>query len=245
MRDSMALSFATATVKPKGSKLACDTQLAIMAERAPSCAAVTTYRPLLMRARALATSADMACFLRAITSLAVRAWARSVPASSNCWYSCSSGVCFTRRGLSSMTASVDTRDCSNTSTGSSTPPKLSAIRTLVPFFTALVIAAKTLVACASPEGGHMSTRPLERPTVAMTSCGSALSKSIISVCTPALVMPLARVWLRRSLNPYSAAYSTATLVPALDMAALQLPYWPTSSSTLYLRMGPWPLAMVV
>jgi len=31
----------------------CDTQLAIMADRAPSCVAVMTYRPLLMQARAI------------------------------------------------------------------------------------------------------------------------------------------------------------------------------------------------
>ena len=57
----------------------CDTHEATMALRALLCAAVTTYSPLDSRAMALAISAGIAAFFAAIASLAVRAWAKSVP----------------------------------------------------------------------------------------------------------------------------------------------------------------------
>ena len=87
--DSMARSLATAMVMPSGSNDAWLTQDATMAPLAPPCAsawpAVTIYRPPDTRARALATSDDIALFFLAITSFCVSACARSVPASSNCW----------------------------------------------------------------------------------------------------------------------------------------------------------------
>ena len=79
MNDSMARSFATATVSPRGSKLAWATHEAIMADLASPWAAVTTYRPPDTRASALATSGGMAALSLAMVSFWVRAWARSVP----------------------------------------------------------------------------------------------------------------------------------------------------------------------
>lgn len=78
----MARSLATATVRPRGSKLAWATQLASMAPLALLLAAVMTYRPPATRARDLATSAGMDAFILAMDSFFVRLCARRVPASS-------------------------------------------------------------------------------------------------------------------------------------------------------------------
>ena len=72
MRDSMARSLATATVKPRGSKLACATQLASIAPLAVLLAAVMTYKPQATRAKDLATSAGMDAFILAMDSFFVR-----------------------------------------------------------------------------------------------------------------------------------------------------------------------------
>ena len=66
----MARSLATAIVRPSGSKDACATQDAIMAPLAPPRSAVTTYRPPLTRASALAMSPLMDSFDLAILSCA-------------------------------------------------------------------------------------------------------------------------------------------------------------------------------
>ena len=78
----MARSLATATVRPRGSKLAWATQLASMAPLALLLAAVMTYSPPDTRARDLATSGAMLAFIFAMDSFLVRTCARRVPASS-------------------------------------------------------------------------------------------------------------------------------------------------------------------
>ena len=52
MKASMARSLATATVKPRGSKDACDTHDAIIADFAVPRAALTTYKPPLCKVAA-------------------------------------------------------------------------------------------------------------------------------------------------------------------------------------------------
>ena len=80
--DSIARSLATATVSPRGSKLAWATQLASIAPLALLLAAVMTYNPPETRAKDLATSGAMEAFILAIDSFLVRTCASLVPASS-------------------------------------------------------------------------------------------------------------------------------------------------------------------
>ncbi len=82
MSDSIARSLATATVRPRGSKLACATQLASIAPLALLLAAVMTYSPPDTRANDLATSGAMDAFILAMLSFFVRICASLVPASS-------------------------------------------------------------------------------------------------------------------------------------------------------------------
>ena len=88
INDSIALSFATATVIPGGEKLAWLTQLATIAlclkvESEPSLA-VTTYRPPLNLPKAL-SKFESRFLIDAIFFFLLISWPKSVPASSNLW----------------------------------------------------------------------------------------------------------------------------------------------------------------
>mmetsp|Transcript_21849 Transcript_21849/g.37323 ORF Transcript_21849/g.37323 Transcript_21849/m.37323 type:complete len:216 (-) Transcript_21849:1467-2114(-) len=130
MRGCMARSFFTATVKPGGSKLACDTQLANMAADASSSMAVTTASDPTMRpaaswavlptAAAYTPGAAAACLarLRRLT-----ANARSLPLSSHAIRSLEVGLNLTRTAGNAKPKPASLSRFSSWSTASPLHPK--------------------------------------------------------------------------------------------------------------------------
>mmetsp|Transcript_38095 Transcript_38095/g.64045 ORF Transcript_38095/g.64045 Transcript_38095/m.64045 type:complete len:204 (+) Transcript_38095:708-1319(+) len=122
MKASIARSLATATVNPRGSNDACETQLAIMADLAVPLQADTTYSPPDSLPSAFAISGGIASFSFTIFSFVVSAWPKSVPDSS---YSCSTasvGASFTFSGWMGTIAFWSRKAELSVSTGSSLPP---------------------------------------------------------------------------------------------------------------------------
>mmetsp|Transcript_183 Transcript_183/g.725 ORF Transcript_183/g.725 Transcript_183/m.725 type:complete len:265 (-) Transcript_183:1046-1840(-) len=198
--DSIARSFAIATVNPNGSNEACATHDATIALVAVPCAAVTTYKPPDTRPSARATSGDMALFIALSASFFVSTCPKSVPDSSNSWYVASVGASLTRSAGTTSARPSPANFTASVSTGSSAPPYDSPMRSFCFLLHEPTMAASA--SCAGPEvGGASSTMPAAPATASMSSCVSAVFMSIISTSTSALHSPRATLCDRRSEKP--------------------------------------------
>mmetsp|Transcript_38116 Transcript_38116/g.96382 ORF Transcript_38116/g.96382 Transcript_38116/m.96382 type:complete len:282 (-) Transcript_38116:1342-2187(-) len=213
---SMARSFFTATVRPGGSKLAWDTQLASMAVEASSLVAVSTDKePTRRPAASCGPDADAAARTpgAAAASLALAFFltdsARSRPLSSHTSTSLAVGLNLTRmEGKENLKPASFSRP-SISSTASPLHPKLpntpqgrplaDCSRMMVPS------ATDTWVGMWPPRVGEPRMKPSELRTAAATSSRLTSSRLYISTPTPALVTPRAMACASAVVLPYADA----------------------------------------
>mmetsp|Transcript_26053 Transcript_26053/g.61989 ORF Transcript_26053/g.61989 Transcript_26053/m.61989 type:complete len:267 (-) Transcript_26053:1250-2050(-) len=213
---STARSFATATVIPGGLKLACETQLASMAEDASSLVVVSTQSEPTMRPTArsvpeLANAAAAPAPSRLLRFFCLSTiCARSMPDSSQICSISIVGLNLQRMGSKAKVKPLSLSAECIMSIASPLQPKLPNTPqgfslAFVPSFRIAPSASCTGVGMCPPSVGLPRAKPLHLSRTSTTSEAPASSQLRLSTPTPALARPLEIACASEVVFPYAEA----------------------------------------